>query len=185
MKKYSKQKLKVSKNEVIYPNRVKGTTLYEEINTFYRSFLFNSPYGGKGIYLFAFTLRPKGNNKSFRDYIPYFKEQIYKTKMVLWVYYTRERTNTKHLHGVVAVRDPKYKFRKFNTEYYSILAKEMKDLKGWCYYICKESPKSYYFIRQISMHRTISYDPKGKEVPKDLITKQIDLKKRFTVKHKP
>ncbi len=178
------KKLKVSKNErerVICPNRTKGKTLYVEIDTFYRSFLGCSPYGGKGIHLFAFTLRPKGKKKSFRDYIPYFKEQIYKTKMVLWVYYTRERTNTKHLHGVIAIRDFKYKFKKFNTDYYSILAKEIKDLKGWCTYMCKEGPKSYYFIRQISMYRKITYDHKGKVNPSDLLTKQIDLKKCFSV----
>ena len=125
----------LAKRKLRCPNRTKGTSLYVEIRSFYRSFLHVAPFGGKGIHLFAFTLTPKGKKKSFRDYIPYFKEQIYKTKMVLWVYFTRERTNTKHIYGVIAVRDFKYKFKKFNTERYAILVKEMKDLKGWCNYM--------------------------------------------------
>ncbi len=136
-----------------------------------------NPYG-PGSVLFFFTVTPKGRNRRFRDYLPQFRKAVHDLKVVNFCYYVRQRTNTRHLHGVISVSNAKYKFVKLTTDLFTFdIDGKMRSLRLSCRYMLHENPKTIYYLKSIRMLKNChtSHLPKGHPL-KVIVTKEIYTK---------
>lgn len=171
------KKLKVSAEQRYTAIPLASLKCKEIINRMHKSYM-NSPYGDLS-HLFFFTVVPKGKNKKFNWYIEEFKEACWDLKAINFVYYTRQRTNTNHLHGVISCKSARYKFLKLNRsdKYTFRLNEKVKSLTACTKYMCGERPKSLHFLRKIAMHTNVMYDCYENQMvdspDKHLVTKEI------------
>ncbi len=112
--------------------------------------------------LFFFMVTPKGKDKHHDDYLPSFKEAIYSMKPLNFAYYIKEHENTDHLHGVISIKVPNYKFAKIRkSDEFVFKATAVKSLYACTKYMGKHNPEYLYKLQVVKFHKTISYDGTG------------------------
>ncbi len=136
------------------------------------------PSGLKYSFLYFFTVTPKGTKVRFSEYLGQFAEACYSLKVINWLYYTRERTVTNHLHGIVSCKTPGYKFRKLTTSRFTFRATALESLRKGCRYMTKESPSHYYFLRYSETNKVIYCDNSIGGIAIDR-SKDVVIKKTF------
>ncbi len=112
-------------------------------------------------HLYFFTVTPKGESKVFDDYLKEFQEMIYLMKPLNFAYYVKEIENTDHLHGVISIKVPDYKFKKMISDSFIFRATPMISLTASCLYMDKHHPTHLYMLRVIKFHTRIMYDGRG------------------------
>ncbi len=111
--------------------------------------------------LYFFTVTPKGNDKEHADYLQAFRESIYLVKPLNFAYYVKETDNTDHLHGVISIKVPNYKFKKIVSAEFVFKATAVKSLYACTNYMAKHLPTHLYKLQVVKFHKTISYDGRG------------------------
>ncbi len=111
--------------------------------------------------LYFFTVTPKGKSKNHDDYLQFFKESIYLIKPLNFAYYVKESENTDHLHGVISIKVPNYKFKKIVSDKFTFRASALKSLYAATKYMAKGNPSLLYKLQVVKFHKTISYDGRG------------------------
>ncbi len=111
--------------------------------------------------LYFFTCTPKGKDKEHADYLQSFKDSIYLVKPLNFVYYVKESENTDHLHGVISIKVPNYKFKKIVSDKFTFRATAMKSLYAVTKYMSKDNPEYLYKLQVVKFFKTISYDGRG------------------------
>ncbi len=115
--------------------------------------------------LYFFTVTPKGEGKTHEDYMELFKEAIYAIKPLNFAYYVKESENTDHLHGVISIKVPQYKFSKLKNDLFVFRASAVNSLYACTRYMNKHNPACLYKLQVIKYHIRITYDvyerPKG------------------------
>ncbi len=111
--------------------------------------------------LFFFTVTPKGKDKNHDDYLQSFKESIYLMKPLNFAYYVKEYENTDHLHGVISIKVPNYKFNKIKNDIFEFRATPLNSLYAATKYMSKGNPSNLYKLQVVKFHKTISYDGRG------------------------
>ncbi len=130
--------------------------------------------------LYFFTVTPKGEDKIHEDYMESFKESIYEVKPLNFAYYVKESENTDHLHGVISIKVPGYKFSKLKNDLFVFHATPVNSLYACTRYMNKHNPTCLYKLQVIKFHTRISYDvhahPKGVgDLQRKKVFKEIEL----------
>ncbi len=115
--------------------------------------------------LYFFTVTPKGEGKTHEDYLETFKEAIFNVKPLNFAYYVKESENTDHLHGVISIKVPNYKFSKLKNDLFIFRASSVNSLYACTRYMNKHNPTCLYKLQVIKFYTRIAYDvherPKG------------------------
>ncbi len=130
--------------------------------------------------LFFFTVTPKGKDKQFADYLQSFKESIYLVKPLNFAYYVKECENTDHLHGIISIKVPNYKFKKIRNDIFDFRATKLNSLWAATKYMSKGNPTHLYKLQVVKFHTRVTYDgrggnPKGEGLQKRNMYHEIKL----------
>ncbi len=130
--------------------------------------------------LYFFTVTPKGEGKVFDDYMKEFQNMIYLLKPLNFAYYVKESENTDHLHGVISMKVPDYKFKKMDSDSFVFRASAMISLTASCLYMDKHHPTILYKLQVIKFHTKMMYngtggDPKGYGLQRKDVLNEIKL----------
>ncbi len=111
--------------------------------------------------LYFFMVTPKGKCKDHASYMQSFKEAIYLVKPLNFAYFIKESENTDHLHGIISIKVPNYKFKKILSEDFVFKATAVKSLYACTKYMGKHNPTHLYKLQVVKFFKTISYDGRG------------------------
>ncbi len=93
------------------------------------------------LFMYAFTVTPKGRNREFRYYLDEFVNKLRDVPTFVIGYFYREVFHTNHLHGIVFARDRGYKFMKCrqSSRYVTLCPPVVVGIHEWVKYISKPS----------------------------------------------
>ncbi len=137
------KKSKISNEAVCKLGEPSSKDIYDILSsrdTLYRTILLNPSS------MYFFTVTPKGNDKTFADYIGFLKKDLWNIKSLDYVYYIKEYENTQHLHGVIRVKGKTYKFKKMYSEYYNFRFSRLESLRRVANYMSKHKPQVMYYL---------------------------------------